>query len=137
MKYISSKDLKCIIERYIERIKDFYKYELNDVSMKESLRHIEIIRTQISSDIKLISIDNELESQFIYSILSDSYYFEKNKSESLEWKINFLRITWKRLLDDLGIDTSKMNSEILKNTYVDSTTREDGRYIYEKYKNNQ
>lgn len=133
-KYVKSSSLRLILLRYIPRIRDFYKYDTeNDNDISNSLRHIEIIRTQITDDIKFLELE-ELESQFIYSVLSDSYYFEKRNTESKEWKINFLRITWKRLLNDLGVDTSDLKVEILKNTYVDSNTREDGRYIYQKYK---
>lgn len=130
-----TKNLYSIVEPYVDRIKEFYEFDPEDkVSLKSSLRHIEIIRIQITSQIEISNLSED-ESEFIYSILSDSFYFEKYKSESTEWKVNFLRITWNRLLSEIGIEISKNKIEILKNTYVDSNTREDGRYIYRRYKN--
>lgn len=130
-----TKNLYDIVEPYIDRIKEFYEFDPEDkVSLKLSLRHIEIIRIQITNQIEISSLSED-ESEFIYSILSDSFYFEKYKSESTEWKVNFLRITWNRLLSEMGIEIDKNKVEILKNTYVDSNTREDGRYIYRRYKN--
>lgn len=130
-----TKNLYSIVEPYVDRIKEFYEFDPEDkVSLKLSLRHIEIIRIQITSQIEISNLSED-ESEFIYSILSDSFYFEKYKSESTEWKVNFLRITWNRLLSEIGIEISKNKIEILKNTYVDSNTREDGRYIYRRYKN--
>lgn len=130
-----TKNLYSIVEPYVDRIKEFYEFDPEDkVSLKLSLRHIEIIRIQITSQIEISNLSED-ESEFIYSILSDSFYFEKYKSESTEWKVNFLRITWNRLLSEMGIEISKNKIEILKNTYVDSNTREDGRYIYRRYKN--
>lgn len=130
-----TKNLYSIVEPYVDRIKEFYEFDPEDkVSLKLSLRHIEIIRIQITSQIEISNLSED-ESEFIYSILSDSFYFEKYKSESTEWKVNFLRITWNRLLLEVGVEISKNKVEILKNTYVDSNTREDGRYIYRRYKN--
>jgi hypothetical protein len=130
-----TKNLYSIVEPYVDRIKEFYEFDPEDkVSLKLSLRHIEIIRIQITSQIEISNLSED-ESEFIYSILSDSFYFEKYKSESTEWKVNFLRITWNRLLSEMGIEIDKDKVEILKNTYVDSNTREDGRYIYRRYKN--
>jgi hypothetical protein len=130
-----TKNLYGIVEPYVDRIKEFYEFDPEDkVSLKLSLRHIEIIRIQITSQIEISNLSED-ESEFIYSILSDSFYFEKYKSESTEWKVNFLRITWNRLLSEMGIEIDKNKVEILKNTYVDSNTREDGRYIYRRYKN--
>lgn len=130
-----TKNLYSIVEPYVDRIKEFYEFDPEDkVSLKLSLRHIEIIRIQITNQIEISNLSED-ESEFIYSILSDSFYFEKYKSESTEWKVNFLRITWNRLLSEMGIEIDKNKVEILKNTYVDSNTREDGRYIYRRYKN--
>ena len=104
-----TKNLYGIVEPYVDRIKEFYEFDPEDkVNLKLSLRHIEIIRIQITSQIEISNLSED-ESEFIYSILSDSFYFEKYKSESTEWKVNFLRITWNRLLSEIGIEISKNN----------------------------
>lgn len=131
---ISSK-LKNLLMPFSERLKSFYEYDSDSlVQLKESLRHIEIIRVQITDLVNEIkeSLDN-LDSEFIYSIITDSYYFEKYKSDNIEWKINFIRITWSRLLDELGISIDPDRIKIKENMYTDETNRENGRYIYKKY----
>lgn len=120
---------------FSERLKSFYEYDSdNQMQLKESLRHIEIIRVQITDLVNEIkgSLDN-LDSEFIYSIITDSYYFEKYKSDNIEWKVNFIRITWSRLLSELGISIDPDRIKIKKNMYTDEINRENGRYIYKKY----
>lgn len=131
---ISSR-LKNLLMSFSERIESFYEYDSDSqVQLKESLRHIEIIRVQITDLVDEIkeSLDN-LDSEFIYSIITDSYYFEKYKTDNIEWKINFIRITWSRLLDELGIYIDPGKIKIKENMYTDETNREDGRYIYKRY----
>lgn len=131
---ISSK-LKNLLMPFSERLKSFYEYDSDrQVQLKESLRHIEIIRVQITDLVNEIkgSLDN-LDSEFIYSIITDSYYFEKYKIDDVEWKVNFIRITWSRLLDELGISIDPDRIKIKENMYTDEINRENGRYIYKKY----
>lgn len=123
-----------VVSPYIKRIKDFFNYKKTDIELKSSLRHIEIIRCQIHDTVRRCDL-SDLESEFIYSIITDSYYFERMKNESVEWKVHFLRFTWNRLLDALDEKIDDEKAEILKNTYVDSGTRVDGRHIYRKYEN--
>lgn len=133
-----SNKLKSIIEIYKDRIYQFFEFDTNPAGLKNSLRHIEIVSIQLNNDITLFKSElTEEDTEFIYSILNDCYYFEKNKIQSELWRVTMLRMTWNRLICTLWSDFIENDKiELEKNLYIDSINRPDGRHIYEIYKNN-
>lgn len=124
---------KELTDFYLDRILNFYEYDTElEVNLSAALRHIEIVRVQISNDRKLYNI-SQYESDLLDSVITDSYFFEKcNEEEENKWKIHFIRLTWNRLLEYLGIKLDPKKISILKNVYVDTRHRPIGR-TYRKY----
>lgn len=130
-----SDNLRKYVDIYIKRIYEFFDFKNSIYELRNALRHIEIVRVQMLDDlnhVKSSMSDEDLE--FIYSILSDSVYFEGMKHESEEWRVGILKITWNRLIMTMEyppLDESK--TSINNDIFVDSKTRRDGRHIYEMY----
>lgn len=127
-------NLRKFITPYLTRIMEFYDYDKENLnSLHNSLRHIEILRNQIDSEYQINKDLTEYDKEFLASIVSDSYFFEKNTNETLEFRIHFLRLTWNRILIELGIVMDDSKLIVVKNAYSNSSQMVDGRTVYKKY----
>lgn len=129
-----SMKLRLLLSPYIGRLMEFYEYDKDNMNaLHQSLRHIEIIRTQLEAQAQVTEGLTEYDHMFLASVISDSFYFEKKTDETLEFRVHFVRATWDRLLKEIGILIDDSKLIVVKNAYANSSQMVDGRTIYKKY----